>query len=74
MVGAILFFAPFAADDDTVAPPAPDFTSAAAVENARLVLPPEAGEPARISFDVRNLAADNTLYITGVAVENSSGA
>ncbi|WP_305096536.1 hypothetical protein [Croceibacterium aestuarii] len=74
VIGAVLFFAPFTADDETTAPPAPDFASVAAVENARLVLPPDAGEPARISFDVRNLAADNTLYITGVAVENSSGA
>lgn len=72
VVAAVVWFAPLFPDDDTSAPPAPEFGSAVTVENARLVLPPEAGEPARIYFDISNMGERN-VYIAEVAVEHADG-
>lgn len=73
VIGALLFFVPYGQDDDTSYSNAPDIASRASVENARLVLPLDAGEPARVYFDVTNRAADFTLFVTDVAVEDSLG-
>jgi len=77
ILAAILFLYPPAqrvADSDTEQPTAPDFGSqadpAVAIENARLVLPARAGNPATVYFDVRSLGQRN-LVIREVNVEHA---
>ena len=69
IVAAVVWFVPLFPDDETTAPSAPDFGSTVTIENPRLVLPPEAGEPARIYFDISNTGESN-VYIAEVAIEH----
>ncbi len=71
IVAVVMFASPFAPDDDTVASNAPEFGSTVKVSDARLVLAPVAGEPARVYFDVTN-SGEKGLYITQVTVEHGS--
>ncbi|QZH74274.1 MAG: copper chaperone PCu(A)C [Erythrobacter sp.] len=71
--GAIIFLIAmgtegFDADEDLR--PVAETGAEVTVSNARIVLPPEAGQPAAIYFDIENLGP-NSVQVVGVDVGNS---
>lgn len=66
-----LFIFPLVSPQEYAAPPAPDFGSTVAVRNARLVLPPVAGQPASIQFELNNLGNEVPVALTALTVEHA---
>ena len=61
---------PILTEGQTTAPPAPEFHQNTLVERGALVLPPVAGQPARIYFEVTDRGDENAVCIREVAIEH----
>lgn len=76
--GVVAFWWPIfpGAEDEsqTQAPLAPDFEQRVRVAGGQLVLPPVAGGPATIHFEVTNLGNANDVFIREVAIEHTGTA
>lgn len=62
---------PILTGGQTTAPPAPEFHQNTLVERGALVLPPVAGQPARIYFEVTDRGDENAVCICEVAIEHT---
>lgn len=72
-VGAIIFLVPMfqqLGDSDTEIAVAPEFGSLVSVENARLVMPPRAGQLASLRFDLSN-RGNRSVQLVDVDIEHA---
>lgn len=72
LIAAALFLLPIF-QDQREPPREPDFGSVVKIENVRIALPPVAGQPAAVFFDISNIG-DSDVILTEVLVEDGSRA